>query len=82
MRGATRPHRPGRTRPGLSTLRVRIAVGDPLDVPLEDSDLLEEVQLVAALMVAAGESDGPLLEEQIDEVLGVAVVPEQPDAAD
>ncbi len=59
-------------------------MADPLDVPLEDPDIREEVELVAALMVAAGQSDGPLDEDQIDVLLGVAGdgrVPEQHSSA-
>ncbi len=46
-------------------------MSDPLDVPLEDSELLEEVELISTLMVAAGETDGQLDCTQIDSLLGV-----------
>ena len=53
---------------------------DGLDVPLEDSDIREEVELVSSLMVAAGSADETLSPEQIDELLGVHErVPEQTD---
>ncbi len=45
--------------------------GDPLDVSLEDTDLLEEVELVSQLIVAAGDAAGPLPADQIDALLGV-----------
>ncbi|WP_203336360.1 hypothetical protein [Nocardioides limicola] len=44
---------------------------DPLDVTLEDADLLDEVELTATLMVAASESPGRLSVEEIDQLLGV-----------
>jgi hypothetical protein len=46
--------------------------GDQLDVPLEDSALLEEVELIAALMIAASESPERLDQGTIDEVLGLS----------
>lgn len=57
-------------------------MNDNLDVPLEDADLKEEVELVSSLIVAAGESDEQLDPEQIDALLGVEPemrVPEQQD---
>ena len=51
---------------------------DGLDVPLEDSDIREEVELVSSLMVAAGTTEETLSPEQIDEVLGLREqLPEQ-----
>ncbi len=44
---------------------------DALDVCLHDSALLEEVELTALLMVAAGESEGSLPQPQIDALLGL-----------
>jgi hypothetical protein len=54
-------------------------VVDHLDVPLEDAVLLEEVELISSLMIAASEYDEHLDQEQIDGLLGVsgATVPEQ-----
>jgi hypothetical protein len=44
---------------------------DPLDVPLEDSDLLEETVLEVELIVAANETpDDELPQLTIDRVLG------------
>ena len=45
---------------------------DQLDVPLEDSTLLEEVELISTLIIAASENEGHLDQTQIDELLGVA----------
>ena len=55
---------------------------DQLDVPLEDSTLLEEVELISTLIIAASENDGHLDQTQIDELLGVSDpgVPQQPGA--
>src|SRR3954452_12203067 len=45
---------------------------DPLDVPLEDTDLLEETVLSVELIVAANEApDDGLPQEAIDRLLGV-----------
>ena len=50
---------------------------DQLNVPLEDSELLAEVELTTNLIIAASESDSPLDQEQIDNLLGLPRVPEQ-----
>ena len=54
---------------------------DHLDVPLEDVVLLEEVELISTLMIAASENDDHLDQAQIDALLGLsgAVLPEQQD---
>lgn len=44
---------------------------DPLDVQLEDAVLLDEVELTAALIIAANQTDEPLSAPEIDTVLGV-----------
>ena len=46
-------------------------MGDHLDVPLEDGALLEEVELVSTLIVAASENEGRLDDSEIDRILGV-----------
>jgi hypothetical protein len=46
-------------------------VADQFDVSLEDGDLLDEVELTTSLIIAASESDGPLTQAEIDEILGV-----------
>lgn len=50
---------------------------DQLDVPLEDLDLLAEVELVTALMAAANNSTHALTRSEIDRILGVTRIPRQ-----
>ena len=45
---------------------------DKLNVPLEDAELLAEVELTTNLIIAASESDARLTQEQVDKLLGVA----------
>jgi len=47
---------------------------DQLDVPLEDVELLAEVELTTNLIIAASASDQPLSQEDIDKLLGVTEV--------
>jgi hypothetical protein len=44
---------------------------DQLNVPLEDSELLAEVELTTNLIIAASETDDHLTAEEIDVILGV-----------
>jgi hypothetical protein len=44
---------------------------DQLNVPLEDSELLAEVELTTNLIIAASESDATLPQDAIDQLLGV-----------
>jgi hypothetical protein len=46
-------------------------MADHLDVPLEDATLMEEVELISTLMIAASETEGQLEQNQIDRLLGV-----------
>jgi len=46
-------------------------VDDKLNVPLEDPELLAEVELTTNLIIAASESDSTLSQEQVDDLLGV-----------
>ncbi len=46
-------------------------MGDQLDVPLEGSELLEEVEMVSTLILAASENDERLDQDEIDKILGV-----------
>jgi hypothetical protein len=52
---------------------------DQLDVPLEDSELLAEVELTTNLIIAASESEATLAQDDIDRLLGVEhpSIPEQ-----
>jgi hypothetical protein len=43
-----------------------------VDDQLEDTALLEEVELISALMIAASENDDHLDQTQIDTLLGVS----------
>ncbi len=45
---------------------------DKLNVPLEDAELLAEVELTTNLIIAASESEATLTQDQVDELLGVA----------
>lgn len=45
---------------------------DPLDVELSDDELLQEVEMTAALIAAANNSDAPLSTQEIDRILGLA----------
>jgi hypothetical protein len=44
---------------------------DQLDVPLEDAELLAEVELTTNLIIAATESDSTLSQREIDRLLGL-----------
>ncbi|MGZ4494404.1 MAG: hypothetical protein ACXVWU_06875 [Nocardioides sp.] len=50
---------------------------DQLNVPLEDSELLAEVELTTNLIIAASESDSKLSQAEVDELLGLET-PETP----
>ena len=45
---------------------------DQLNVPLEDVELLAEVELTTNLIIAASEADQALPQSVIDQLLGVA----------
>lgn len=60
-----------RPRPITRAPRMRNPVTDPLDVSLEDYDLMHEVELLTSLIMAANASQERLDQEQIDELLGV-----------
>lgn len=44
---------------------------DQLNVPLEDSELLAEVELTTNLIIAASESESRLDQDQVDRLLGI-----------
>jgi hypothetical protein len=48
------------------------SVNDQLDVAVHDSEVLAEIEMMTNLIIATSESDGPLPQPQIDEILGVA----------
>ena len=45
---------------------------DQLNVPLEDAELLEEVELTTNLIIAASEADACLSQAEVDRLLGLA----------
>jgi hypothetical protein len=44
---------------------------DQLNVPLEDSELLAEVELTTNLIIAASESESTLPQDELDRLLGL-----------
>jgi hypothetical protein len=44
---------------------------DQLNVPLEDAELLAEVELTTNLIIAASESESSLPQEEVDRLLGL-----------
>ena len=50
-------------------------VDDKLNVPLEDAELLAEVELTTNLIIAASESEATLSQEEVDRLLGVTSEP-------
>jgi hypothetical protein len=46
-------------------------VDDQLNVPLEDAELLEEVEMTTNLIIAASEADASLSQAEIDRLLGI-----------
>jgi len=56
----------------------RGVMDDQLNVPLEDAELLEEVELTTNLIIAASESDATLTQDQVDQILHVGSADEAP----
>jgi hypothetical protein len=50
----------------------RGVVDDQLNVPLEDAELLDEVELTTNLIIAASESDTLLPQGEVDRLLGLS----------
>jgi hypothetical protein len=46
-------------------------VDDNLNVPLEDAELLAEVELTTNLIIAASEADATLSQAEVDRLLGL-----------
>lgn len=44
---------------------------DRLDVRLQDTDVLDEIEMTSNLMIAACEAEGSLTQPEIDAILGV-----------
>jgi len=55
----------------MATAERSGGVDDRLDVPLEDAELLAEVELTTNLIIAASESEATLSQEQVDRLLGL-----------
>jgi hypothetical protein len=51
--------------------RKGCAVNDQLDVTVHDSEVLAEIEMMTRLIIATSESDVPLSQARIDELLGV-----------
>ena len=49
---------------------------DQLNVPLEDAELLAEVELTTNLIIAASEADAALPQAEVDRLLGLDDEPE------
>ena len=50
-------------------------MNDQLDVNVHDTEVLAEIEMMTNLIIATTESDGPLPQGQIDEILGVVDLP-------
>ena len=55
----------------MVTRERRGVVDDNLNVPLEDAELLAEVELTTNLIIAASESEAALSQEEVDTLLGL-----------
>ena len=63
---------PSNERIWFMAMRGRTGVvDDKLNVPLEDAELLAEVELTTNLIIAASESEANLSQDEIDRLLGV-----------
>ena len=51
--------------------RRRLTQPDALDVPLEDTELLEEMRLTTEFFIAASQSRSHLAQVQIERILGL-----------
>jgi hypothetical protein len=49
---------------------------DQLNVPLEDAELLAEVELTTNLIIAASEADATMSQAEVDRLLGVEATDE------
>jgi hypothetical protein len=46
-------------------------VNDQLDVTVQDTEVLAEIEMMTNLIIATSEADGPLPQVRIDEILGI-----------
>jgi hypothetical protein len=49
-------------------------LNDQLDVTVHDAEVLAEIEMMTNLIIATSESEGPLPQVRIDEILGVTPV--------
>ena len=49
-------------------------MNDQLDVTVHDAEVLAEIEMMTNLIIATSESEGPLPQVRIDEILGVAPI--------
>ena len=47
-------------------------MNDQLDVNVHDTDVLAEIEMMTNLIIATSESEGPLPQGRIDQILGVS----------
>jgi hypothetical protein len=50
---------------------------DQLNVPLEDAELLAEVELTTNLIIAASEAEATMPQDEVDRLLGIEVHAEE-----
>ena len=55
-------------------------MSDQFDVDVHDAEALEEIEMLANLIVATSEHDGRVPQDRIDEILGVAPPADDADA--
>lgn len=46
-------------------------MNDQLDVSVHDTEVLSEIEMMTNLIIATSETEGPLEQARIDEILGV-----------
>jgi hypothetical protein len=51
-----------------------VRVNDQLDVSVHDTEVLAEIEMMTNLIIATSETEGPLPQVRIDEILGVTPV--------
>jgi hypothetical protein len=46
-------------------------VNDQLDITVHDSEVLDEIEIMTRLIIATSDTDAPLSQSRIDELLGL-----------
>ena len=49
-------------------------MNDQLDVTVQDTEVLAEIEMMTNLIIATSEAEGPLPQVRIDEILGIQPV--------